>query len=64
MPGARYIPALDGIRGIAIVMVIAFHFGLFEIDTHSLFYTVYRSTVELGCRAWTHSLYYLAASLR
>jgi peptidoglycan/LPS O-acetylase OafA/YrhL len=47
-PGSRYIPELDGIRGIAIVMVIAFHFGLFEIDTHSLLYTVYRSTVELG----------------
>jgi peptidoglycan/LPS O-acetylase OafA/YrhL len=47
-PGARYLPELDGIRGIAILMVIAFHFGLFDIDTHSFLYTVYRSTIELG----------------
>ena len=46
-PGARYLPELDGIRGIAILMVIAFHFGR-DIDTHSLLYSVYRSTIELG----------------
>jgi len=57
----RYIPELDGLHGIAIAMVIAFHFGLFGIDTHSLIYTVYRSTVEFGWQASICSLCCLAA---
>ena len=47
-PAPRYIPELGGLHGIAIAMMIAFHFGLFGIDTHSLIYTVYCSTVEFG----------------
>src|SRR5690348_11217200 len=46
--GPRYIPELDGIRGIAILGVIAFHFGLFTIDSHNLLYSVYGSVVGLG----------------
>ena len=46
--GSRYIPELDGIRGIAILGVIAFHFGLFTIDSHNLLYSVYGSVVGLG----------------
>jgi peptidoglycan/LPS O-acetylase OafA/YrhL len=46
-PHSRYVPELDGVRGIAILMVIAFHFGLYGVDGYGL-HLLYTSAVGLG----------------
>jgi peptidoglycan/LPS O-acetylase OafA/YrhL len=48
VPSSRHVRELDGIRGIAILMVIGFHFGLYRFEAHGLLHDVYRDTLELG----------------